>query len=83
MYSRESAHLGCEERVMREDGERFSICAAEVELHRTLGHVDLHDLHATQRCSGSRSGATGASASTDGRKRGVTFALDACSYPYP
>lgn len=34
---------------MREDEERFSICAAEDELQWTLGHGDLRDLLAGRR----------------------------------
>ena len=49
MFTRESAHLRSEERVVREDEERFSIGAAEDKLHRTLGHIDLRDLLAGRR----------------------------------
>ena len=46
---RQSPHLGCEERVMRQDEESSSICTAEDELQGTLGHLDLRDLLAGRR----------------------------------
>ena len=49
MFTRESAHVRCEKHVMRKDEERFSIRAAEDELQRTLGHIDLRDLLAGWR----------------------------------
>ncbi len=49
LFTRESAHFRREDYVMREDEERLSIGAAENELQRTLGNVDLRDLLADRR----------------------------------
>lgn len=44
IFTRESAHLRGEERVVCEDEKRLAIPATEDELQRAFGYIDLCDL---------------------------------------